>query len=70
MSGSHIFSAREVDLSFDHPIKVNTDGEVLTADRCQYQVRPQAARFIVGDMGDNRIQNSTQATGSPERKVS
>jgi diacylglycerol kinase (ATP) len=45
------FRARELDLRFDRPIKVNTDGEVLTADRCHYRVRPRTARFIVGDMG-------------------
>ena len=41
------FRASELDLRFDHPIKVNTDGEALTADRCHYQVRPRTARFLV-----------------------
>ena len=41
------FRACELDLRFDHPIKVNMDGEVLTADRCHYRVRPRTARFLV-----------------------
>jgi diacylglycerol kinase (ATP) len=44
------FRARELDVRFDHAIKVNTDGEVLTADRCHYHVRPRTARFLVGDV--------------------
>jgi len=43
------FRARELDLRFDHVIKVNTDGEVLATDRCDYRVRPRTARFLVGD---------------------
>jgi len=43
------FRARELDLRFNQVIKVNTDGEVLTADRCHYGVRPRSARFIVGN---------------------
>jgi diacylglycerol kinase (ATP) len=41
------FRACELDLRFDHPIKVNMDGEVLTADCCHYRVRPRTARFLV-----------------------
>jgi diacylglycerol kinase (ATP) len=37
---------REIALAFDRPIKVNTDGQVLDADRCQYTVLPRAARFL------------------------
>lgn len=55
-SGGHVedervayFRAREVDLSFDRPIKVNTDGEVLEAQECRYRVLPRAARFLAGD---------------------
>jgi len=40
------FRARELTLRFDHAIKVNTDGEVLTADRCHYQLWPRTARFL------------------------
>jgi hypothetical protein len=38
-----------LDLRFNHAIKVNTDGEVLAMDRCDYRVRPRTARFLVGD---------------------
>ena len=55
-SGDHIedervtyFRAREIDLRFDRTIKVNTDGEVLEADHCQYRTCPRAARFLAGD---------------------
>jgi diacylglycerol kinase family enzyme len=41
------FRASELDLRFDHAIKVNTDGESLTADRCHYHVQPRTARFLV-----------------------
>jgi diacylglycerol kinase (ATP) len=43
------FRAAEVEIDFDRPIKVNTDGEVLEAERCRYRVRPRAARFLAGD---------------------
>jgi len=42
------FRAREVDLSFERTVKVNTDGEVLEADECRYRVLPRAARFLAG----------------------
>ncbi|HSK09175.1 MAG TPA: diacylglycerol kinase family protein [Vicinamibacterales bacterium] len=32
--------------AFDRVIKVNTDGEVLETDRCEYGIRPRAARFL------------------------
>jgi diacylglycerol kinase (ATP) len=41
------FRARRLDLSFDAPIKVNTDGQVLEADRCRYDVLPQATRVLM-----------------------
>ena len=41
----HIRAAR---FEFSRAIKINTDGEVLTADRCEYRVLPQAARFFAG----------------------
>jgi diacylglycerol kinase (ATP) len=40
------FRTRELELAFDRPIKVNTDGQVLEADRCCYRILPQAARFL------------------------
>ena len=41
--------AREIDFQFSRPVKVNTDGEVLTTDRCRYRLLPRAARFLAGD---------------------
>ncbi|HYO64211.1 MAG TPA: diacylglycerol kinase family protein [Pyrinomonadaceae bacterium] len=41
--------AREVDLNLSRPIKVNTDGEVLTTDACRYRLLPRAARFLAGN---------------------
>ncbi|HEX8129545.1 MAG TPA: diacylglycerol kinase family protein [Pyrinomonadaceae bacterium] len=41
--------ARELELSFARPIKVNTDGEVLETDRCHYTLQTRAARFLAGD---------------------
>ena len=43
------FRAREVELTFARPIKVNTDGEVLETDECRYRLLPRAARFLAGD---------------------
>ena len=52
-SGDHLgeddvtyFRAREVALTFDRPIKVNTDGEVLDASACRYVMRPGAVRVV------------------------
>jgi diacylglycerol kinase (ATP) len=42
------FRAAELELAFDRPINVNTDGEALQADRCRYAVRHRAARFLCG----------------------
>jgi diacylglycerol kinase (ATP) len=42
------FRAPAVELIFDRPINVNLDGEVLQTNRCAYQVRPRAARFLCG----------------------
>jgi diacylglycerol kinase (ATP) len=51
--GSHVDDDRvtylrrpALDIEFDRPVKVNTDGEVLEADRCSYRVLPRAARFL------------------------
>ena len=32
------FRTSELDLRFDHAIKVNTDGEVFTADCCRFRL--------------------------------
>jgi len=42
------FRASAFDLEFDRVVRVNTDGELLQADRCHYRVRPCAARFFCG----------------------
>jgi diacylglycerol kinase (ATP) len=43
--------AASATLEFDRPILVNTDGEVLEAASCDYQVVPKAARFFTGEGG-------------------
>jgi diacylglycerol kinase (ATP) len=55
-SGDHIedervsyVRARELDISFNRRIKINTDGEVLEVERCRYRLLPRAARFLAGD---------------------
>jgi diacylglycerol kinase (ATP) len=40
------FHVTSSDLRFDRTIKVNADGEVFEADRCQYTILPRAVRFI------------------------
>jgi diacylglycerol kinase family enzyme len=42
------FRAREFVLDFDRTVRVNTDGELLTAEQCRYQVLPRAASFLCG----------------------
>jgi diacylglycerol kinase (ATP) len=41
--------AAAVTVEFDRTVKVNTDGEVMDARRCDYRVMPKAARFLAGD---------------------
>jgi len=36
----------QIELSFDRRIKLNTDGQVLEADRCAYSILPRAATFL------------------------
>ena len=36
----------QIELSFDRRIKLNTDGQVLEADRCAYTVMARAATFL------------------------
>ena len=40
------FRTRELKLTFDHPIKVNFDGQVLEAEQCRYGIMPRSARFL------------------------
>ena len=40
------FRTPDVDLTFARPTKVNTDGEVLEATSCRYQLLPAALRII------------------------
>lgn len=53
--GSHLedarvryFRARSMEMTFERPVKVNTDGELLEAATCRYGVLPGAARFLAG----------------------
>ena len=53
--GSHLeddrvryFRARSMTMTFEKPVKVNTDGELLEAQVCEYRVLPGAARFLSG----------------------
>ena len=41
--------AASVRIELARPVKVNTDGEVFEGQRCEYRVRPRAARFLAGD---------------------
>jgi diacylglycerol kinase (ATP) len=43
------FRVSSAQFEFQRPVKVNTDGEVLEAARCEYRVLPGAARFLVGE---------------------
>jgi diacylglycerol kinase (ATP) len=43
------FRASRATLQFERAIRVNTDGEVLEAAECEYQVLHHAARFLAGD---------------------
>ena len=41
------FQAPSLDVTFNRRVKVNTDGQVLEASRCEYRLLPRAARFLV-----------------------
>jgi len=52
--GSHIddervsyFRTRALELTFERPLNLNTDGQVLEAGRCRYDVLPGAARLLL-----------------------
>ena len=53
-SGDHVdddrvayFRTQALDLVFDRAIRINTDGQVLEAERCRYDVLPGAARVLM-----------------------
>ena len=41
--------ASSIVIELDRETKINTDGEVLNATRCEYSVLPRAATFLAGD---------------------
>ncbi len=41
------FTVEHMEMRFDRTIRVNADGEVFEAERCEYTVLPRAARFLV-----------------------
>ena len=54
--GEHVNDARvryvqaaSIVIDFEREIHINTDGEVLSARRCEYSVLPKAATFLCGD---------------------
>jgi diacylglycerol kinase (ATP) len=50
-------------LEFDRPVLVNTDGEVLEARTCEYEVLPRSARFLAGEQ---RFDTATERTAQNE----
>jgi diacylglycerol kinase (ATP) len=42
------FQAQSLNVQFSRKIKVNTDGEVLEVEACQYKLIKKAARFLAG----------------------
>lgn len=55
--------AASVTLIFDAPVSINTDGEVLSASRCDYRVLPAATRFF-------SVRAEAGANTTPGRSVS
>ena len=45
----HYFHVSHARMDFDSAVRLNTDGEVLAAQTCEYDVLPRAARFLAGD---------------------
>jgi diacylglycerol kinase family enzyme len=41
------FRTRELELVFERQLNINTDGQVLEADRCRYDVLPGAVRVLL-----------------------
>jgi diacylglycerol kinase (ATP) len=53
-SGDHVdddrvtyFRTQALELAFDRVVRINTDGQVLDAERCRYEVWPGAARVLM-----------------------
>ena len=53
-SGDHVdddrvtyFRTQQLELAFDRAVRINTDGQVLEADGCRYEVLPGAARVLL-----------------------
>jgi diacylglycerol kinase (ATP) len=53
-SGDHVedervtyFRTQNLDLAFERVVRINTDGQVLEADRCRYEVWPGAVRLML-----------------------
>ena len=53
-SGDHVdddrvtyFRTQQLELAFDRAVRINTDGQVLEADACRYEVLPGAARVLL-----------------------
>lgn len=42
------FRSSSFDLQFDRPVRVNTDGELFVAERCEYRIRHRTVRFFCG----------------------
>ena len=70
-SGDHIdddrvtyFRARTLELAFDRAIRINTDGQVLEADRCRYDVLPGAARVLM----PRAARTTPESSGIVERR--
>lgn len=45
------FRTQALELTFGRTIRINTDGQVLDADRCRYEVLPGAARVLLPARG-------------------
>jgi diacylglycerol kinase (ATP) len=45
----HYLQVAHATLEVEEPIRLNTDGEVLEARRCDYDVMPRAVRFLAGE---------------------
>lgn len=42
--------AASITIAMEREVRINTDGEVLPATRCEYRALPRAARFLCGDV--------------------
>jgi diacylglycerol kinase (ATP) len=69
-SGDHVdddrvtyFRTRALELVFERAIRINTDGQVLEADRCRYDVLPGAVRVLMP-----RTAAATETSGIVEQR--